>query len=196
MGKLKLFSPLKRCDNKAWSAKRIEGLVWSELARYLSNRDLISNELENQRQSAGQIAVFEGELERIERQIKALNREQHQLLQWALKYFPADQVESENKRLNKAKETLKAQRAELEAQAKASQEATINVPNMGRFIKDIQDRLPNLDFEGKRLALEMLGITVWLDGENIEVAGRIEPEKQSLRCLSHRDVCPVTRTNV
>ncbi|MFC1860841.1 recombinase zinc beta ribbon domain-containing protein [Chloroflexota bacterium] len=183
-GKLRMYSPLEHCDNKTWTAKKIEGLVWGELEHYLSNRDLIINELEKQRQGAGQESMYKAELERMERQLKALNREQHQLLQWALKDFPSDQVEAENRRLNKAKETLKSRQIELEALLKASQEAVINVPRMGGFIKEIQGRLPKLDFEGKRLALEMLGITVWLDGENIEVTGTIEPEKQVLRCSS------------
>ncbi len=111
-------------------------------------------------------------------------REQHQLLQWALKDFPADQVEAENRRLNKAKETLKAQKVELEAQLKASQDAVINVPNLERFIKDMQDKLPNLDFEGKRLALDMLGITIWLDGEAVEITGVISPEDSAIAYTS------------
>ncbi len=164
-------------------------MVWAELERYLSDRDLIISELEKQRQDAGQLGVFEAELERVERQLKAADREQHQLLQWALKDFPADQVEAENRRLNKAKETLKAQKTELEAQLKASQDAVINVPKLESFIEDMQKRFPELDFEGKRLALDMLGITVWLDGENVEVTGVIEPEISEVRCSNHRDVC-------
>jgi uncharacterized phage infection (PIP) family protein YhgE len=153
----------------------------------LSNHDLINSELEKQRQDAGQLGVFEAELERVERQFKAVDREQHQLLQWALKDFPADQVEAENKRLNKAKETLNTQKAELEAQLKASQDAVINVPQLEGFIRDIQDKLPYLDFEGKRLVLDMLGITVYLDGQNVEVTGVIEPEKQGVRCSSNQE---------
>jgi site-specific DNA recombinase len=187
MGKLKMYAPLERCCNKGWSAKRLEGMVWAELERYLSDRDLIISELEKQRQDAGQLGVFEAELERVERQLKAANGEQRQLLQWALKDFPADQVEAENRRLNKAKETLKAQKTELEAQLKASQDAVINVPNLERFIEDMQKRLPELDFEGKRLALDMLGITVYLDSQNVEVTGVFEPEKQALRCTSNLD---------
>ncbi|MFC1957328.1 hypothetical protein ACFLX0_00715 [Chloroflexota bacterium] len=117
-------------------------MVWNELVRYLSDRDLIFNELEAQRQDAGQLSVFETILERVERQLKAVDREQHQLLQWALKEFPADQVEAENRRLNKAKETLKAEKTRVEAQFKASQDAVIDVPNLERFIEDIQKRLP------------------------------------------------------
>ena len=173
-GRKKAYAPVERCYNKGWNADKLESMVWGELERYLSDRNLIISELERQRQDAGQLGVFEAELEHVERQLKAIEREQHQLLQWALKDFPADQVEAENRRLNKAKETLKAQKTELEAQLKASQEAVINVPNLERFIEDIQKRLPELDFEGKRLAFDMLDITVWLDNDNIEITGTID----------------------
>ena len=68
------------------------------------------------------------------------------------------------------------------------------MPNLERFIEDIQKRLPGLDFEGKRLALEMLNITVWVDGEAVEITGTIEPEygivttHSSLR--SHNTILP------
>lgn len=176
MGKVRLYSPFHRCNNQNWMADKLEAVVWAELERYLSNRDLIISQLESQRQAAGQLSVFEAELERIDRQFKAVDREQRQLLQWALKGFPENQIISENERLNKAKETLKAQKSELEAQLKASQDVVINVPNLERFVEDMQKRLPELDFEGKRLALDMLGITVWLDGESVEVTGTIDPE--------------------
>jgi len=127
---------------------------------------------------------LETELKQVERQLKAADHEQHQLLQWALKGFPENQVEAENRRLNKAKETLKAQKTELEAQLKASQNAVINVPNLERFIEDMQKWLPELDFEGNRLALDMLGITVWLDRESIEVTGTIDQESGIVRTPS------------
>jgi hypothetical protein len=60
------------------------------------------------------------------------------------------------------------------------------VPNLERYIKDMQDKLPLLDFEGKRLALNMLGITVYLDGENVEIAGIIYPEDSSIAFKSSR----------
>ena len=64
----------------------------------------------------------------------------------------------------------------VEAKLKASQDTVINVPNLERFIEDFQKKLPNLDLEGKRLALDMLGITAYLDGENLERTGMISPE--------------------
>jgi len=191
MGKIRMNAPLERCHNKGWSAKKLEAMVWGKLMEYLSDRELIISKLEKQRQDAGQLGVFDAELERVERQIKSTDREQHQLLQWALKDFPAEQVEAENRRLNKAKETLKAQKTELEARLKASKQAVINVPNLERFIQDLQKRLPELDFDGKCLALDMLGITVYLDGENVEVTGAIELENKALRCSNHLNLAPL-----
>jgi hypothetical protein len=52
-----------------------------QLERYLSDPNLIVSELEKQKEDASQLVVFETELERIERQLKSINREQHQLLQ-------------------------------------------------------------------------------------------------------------------
>ena len=40
----------------------------------------------------------------------------------------------------------------------------------------MQKQLPDLDYEGKRLALDMLNITVWLDGKSAEITGTIDPE--------------------
>ena len=176
IGKMKMQSPVERCCNKSWTAKKLEPLVWNEIVRYLSNSDLIVSEIEKQRQDANQLGVFEAQLEQVERQLKAVDREQHQLLQWALKGFPESQVETENKRINKARETLMAQKADLEVQLKVSQDAFISIPKLENFVERVQGHLPLLDFEGKRLALDMLGITVWLDGEAVEIAGTLDPE--------------------
>ena len=191
---MKINAPIERCKNPIWGAEKLETLVWSQLENYLSDRDVILSNIEKQRQDSGRLDVFETQLKQVERQLKSANREQHRLLQWALKDFPTDQVEAENKRLNKSKETLEVQKTEIEAQIKAGQSAVINVPNLERFIKDLQDKLPLLDFDGKCLALDMLGIIVYLDDQNVEITGIIEPEispeivSQSSRCLFNGDI--------
>ena len=75
--------------------------------------------------------------------------------------------------LAKAKETLKVQKAELEAQLRASRNAVTNVPQIEGFIRTMQNRLSNLDFDIKRLASHALDITVWLDGQDVEITGAI-----------------------
>jgi len=56
--------------------------------------------------------------------------------------------------------------------------------NTGRFT-------PEHAFDGKCLALDMLGITVYLDGENVEVTGAIELENKALRCSNHLNLAPL-----
>ncbi len=179
-GKLKMYAPVERCCNKGWSANKLEAMVWGKLEEYLSKPELIISQLEKQHQDADQLGVFEAELERVERQLKAVDREQHQLLQWALKDFPADQVEAENKRLNKARETLTGQKVGLETQLEASHNAVISIPKLEQFIERMQGRIAALDYEGKRQVLDMLGIKVWLDGESVEITGVIPTEEDAI----------------
>jgi site-specific DNA recombinase len=173
IGKRKMYSPVNRCPNKSWGADKIEELVWVQIEHVLENPELIIAEVEKQRQEANQLGVLETELQQLERQLKAIDREQSQLLQWALKGFPEDQVVAENKRLNAARENLKAQKVELETRIEASQEATVSLPNLERFVDLMRQKLSTLDYETKRMALDMLGIKVWLDGGSVEITGFI-----------------------
>ncbi|MFC2045071.1 hypothetical protein ACFLUH_00120 [Chloroflexota bacterium] len=107
------------------------------------------------------------------RQLKAINREQEQLLQWALKGFPEGTVVAENKRINEKRNSLQSQKVEIEKQIKASREADINLPKLEVFVQVMREKLANLDFDMKRLALEMLSIKVWIDRLDIEITGTI-----------------------
>ncbi|MFC1913211.1 recombinase family protein [Chloroflexota bacterium] len=174
-GKWKERVTLGICQSKSWGADKLEELVWAELETYLSNRDLIAHELGKDRESASQLNTSKNELHQIERQLKVVDRDQRQLLQWALKGFPESQIEAENSRMNKSRETLLAQKMEMEGQIKASKDAVVDIPQLEHFIEHIQERIAVLDYEGKRQVLDILGITVWLDGQVVEVTGAIEP---------------------
>jgi uncharacterized protein YhaN len=146
----------------------------------LDNPEFIIKEIEKHRDDANQLGVLETELQQVERQLKALDREQGQLLQWALKGFPEEMAVAENKRLNQKRTSLEARMAELETQIKASQEATISLPKLERFVELMRDKISALDFEAKRMALDMLSIKVWLDGDHVEVTGVIPVEDAAI----------------
>lgn len=165
--------PVNRCHNKGWSADKLEALVWTQVERILANPRLIITEIEKQLRCVGDISHLQTELSQIERRLKVIDREQAQLLQWAIKDFPEDMVAIENKKLNAGRESLKAQKAELEQKIKASQEAAISLPKLEHFVELIREKLSTLDFETKRMALEMLDIKVCIDGYNVEVTGVI-----------------------
>ena len=170
-GTIRMNSPVNRCHNRSWSADTLEATVWAQIEGVINKPELIITEVEKQRQAANKLGVLEVELREVERHLKALDREQEQLLQWALKDFPEEIVTAENKRLNQKRGSLKAQKAELETQIEASREATVNQPKLERFIKLMREKLSALDFETKRMVLDMLGIKVWLDGHNVEITG-------------------------
>ena len=182
MGKLKMNSPLEHCHNKNWGAEKLESAVWAELQRILCHPEIILTQLDKQRQDAEQLGALETEVKQVERQLKTTDQEQRQLLQWALKGFPEDQVEAENKRINKMRETLAAQKADLETHLKASQDAILSIPKLERTMELLQCKLENPDFAAKRDFIESLGIKIWLDGENVEITGFIPTEDP---CVVH-----------
>ncbi|MCL0058727.1 recombinase family protein [Dehalococcoidia bacterium] len=172
-GSLKTVTPFQGCHNKSWSADTLESMVWQQIERVLDKPELIITEIEKQRQDAKQLGVLETELQHVECQLKALRHEQEQLLQWALKGFPEELVVSENKRINNKRNSLEIEKAELEAQIKASQEASLNLPKLERFVELIRQKLTMLDYDTKRLALDMLNIKVWIDGYDVEITGTL-----------------------
>ena len=101
-----MVTTVDRCQNHGWNAEKLESMVWTEMERVLRHPEIIITELEKQRNDANRVDVLDTELNQTELQLKTLDHEQHQLLQWALKGFPESQVEAENKRINTARETF------------------------------------------------------------------------------------------
>ena len=120
--------------------------------------------------------MVESELQQVEKQLRELDREQRQLLQWALKGFPEEQIVAENKRINQSKSSLEARRAVLESQIQESGEAEASLPKLEEYIQIVRGKLTTLDFDMKRLALDMLNIKVFIDGQSMEITGTIPVE--------------------
>jgi site-specific DNA recombinase len=164
---------VEHCHNKGWMADRLEALVWKQIERILEDPSLIIGEIERQRRDADSLSILETEQRHIERQLKAVDRDQAQLLEWAIKGFPEDMVEAENKKLNARRESLNTRKQELEQRIKVSQEATVTIPKLEQFVQMVRERLAGADFETKRMALEALDIKVWIDGQDVEITGVI-----------------------
>ena len=123
---------------------------------------------------------LESELLQVEKQLKALDREQKQFLQGALKGFPEEQIVAENKHINESRSSLESQKAGLEKQINASREAAVSLPKLEVYIQLVREKLATLDFDMKRLALEMLNIKVWIDGLAVEITGSIPVEDAAI----------------
>jgi len=175
-GKNRITAPVNRCLNKNWRVDKLEALVWKEIEAVLDNPEFIVTAIEKQHSDANNTDTLESELQMVEKQLRALDREQKQLLQWALKGFPEETVVAENKHINESRGSLQSRKAALEAQARVSREAIVSLPKLEEYIQLVREKLIDLDFDMKRLALEMLNIKVWIDVESVEITGTIPVE--------------------
>ena len=175
-GKNRITAPVNRCLNKNWRVDKLDALVWGEIETALDNPEFIVTAIERQRDDASNIDTLEPELQMVEKNLRALDREQKQLLQWALKGFPEETIVAENKRINESRSSSLSRKAVLEAQIQTSREAVVSLPKLEEYIQLVREKLTHLDFDMKRLALEMLNIKVWIDSESVEITGTIPLE--------------------
>ena len=171
-GNLQMVSPT-RCGNRNLSADKVEALIWQEIEKLLCQPDLVLAELERKRTQVNDKSFPEEELGQVNRRLKAMDREQDQLLQWALKGFPEESVIRENEKINRQRSDLKQRRGELETRIKQAKEAEVDIEGIERFCALVRQNLRDFTFEYKRLALEALQTEIWIDGDTITVLGSI-----------------------
>jgi hypothetical protein len=64
-------------------------------------------------------------------------------------------------------------------QIQTSREAALSLPKLEEYIQLIRDKLTTLDFDMKRLALDMLNIKVMIDVQSVDISGTI-PEENAM----------------
>ena len=142
--------------------------------------------LKTRMDEANESSYVKRELLEINRRFKSLDKEQQQLLQWALKGFPEETVVAENKRINGQRDLLKQRKSELDARLEQARETEVNMESIERFCEVVRQNLGEFTFEDKRLALEALSIKVWVDGNNLEIEGAIPISRDDIQSTTPR----------
>jgi len=171
-GEDRIVSPIK-CKNRRWNANRLEDLVWQQIEALLTQPGVVLAGLKTRVDDAKEASHLEEEMAEVSRRLKSLDKEQQQLLQWALKGFPEETVVAENKRLNEQRAILEQRKSELETRIEQVRETEVNMECIERFCELVRQNLGDFTFDDKRLALEALSIKVWVDGKNVEIEGAI-----------------------
>ena len=161
----RIVSPTK-CQNRRWNANRLEQLVWQQIEALLTQPEVVLAGLKTRVDDAKEASHLEGELAEVSRRLKSLDKEQQQLLQWALKGFPEETVVAENKRINEQRDVLKQRRIELETRIEQARQTDVNFESIEQFCEQWRQNLGEFTFEDKRLALEALQLKVWVDGDD------------------------------
>ena len=173
-GKYRMVSP-KQCDNPNLNAGKIEGLIWGEVKKLLTDPKLILSGIETLKESQQDSSV-ENELPHVQKELITLDKDQQQLLQWALKGFPEEAVNLENTRINNQRVKFKSRMAELTKSLQTAKQDEIDITRIEDFCNLAVENIDNFSYEDKRMALEALHIFVQVDGNNISVTGTIPME--------------------
>ena len=111
----------------------MEKLVWEQIESLLTKPEVVLAGLQTRKNEAIEVSHLEQELDQVNRRLKALNKEQEQLLQWALKGFPEQTVVSENKRINEQRAILEQRNIELETKIEQAKQTEVNMECIERF---------------------------------------------------------------
>ena len=169
-GRVRLLSD-KRCTSKTINARKLDEAVWAEVAKALENPRTILAGLEQLKDGMNQEGFLGEELDRIAKRLKALDKEQEQLLQWAMKGFPEDTVVKENEKINRERTNLQRELMETEKKLEQARESHIDLEKVEEFCKIASQNLADFGHAEKKLALETLKIKVWIDGDTPRLEG-------------------------
>jgi len=161
------------CPNHSWKAERLESLIWDEVEVALSNPSVVLAGLGALKDEASKANSYITELDQVESRLSELDKEQEQLLQWALKGFPESTIMQENKRINQSRDNLKERRADIEVKINSTKQAQVDSDSVIRAVELVRANLNDLSFESKRLALEMLNTRIILGKDTVAIEGAI-----------------------
>jgi site-specific DNA recombinase len=156
----------ERCIGKTVNGRRLDEAVWSEVVKVLENPRTVMAGLEQSKNDRSRESFLQEELCRTTRKLKALDREQRELLQWAMKGFPEDIVVKENERINRDRFDIQRELAETERKLEETMERHIDLKKLAEFCRMVSQNLSGFGYAEKRLALEALKVKVIVDGDN------------------------------
>ena len=166
--------PNKPCLNKAWSAARLENIIWNEVENALTKPKLVMLGIKAVKEEAKQSNKHSEVLETIRAQQDHVEREKDRV--WKAFELTGDQVkfETEIKTIMTKIDELHRSRTDLEGRIEASQQADVDIKNIRQACKLVRNNLKELTFETRRRCFEALSIKVWLDKQgNITIEGTI-----------------------
>ena len=181
----RMVSPTK-CRNRRWNANRLEELVWQQIEALLIQPEVVLAGLKTRMDETKEATHLERELAEVSKRLKSLDKEQQQLLQWALKGFPEETVIAENKRINEQRAILEQRKIELETRIEQARETEVNMESIERFCEVVRQNLVEFTFENKRLALEALSIKVWVEGNKLDIEGAIPISRDDIQSITSR----------
>ncbi|MFP3880667.1 MAG: recombinase family protein [Dehalococcoidia bacterium] len=171
-GRTKLLSDAG-CTTKSTSAQRLDEVVWLKVKGVLQSPDVLLAGIEEVNAQSNQRGFMDSEMERVERRLARLDKDQRELLQWALKGFPEELVVTENKRINSERTALRSRFDELRAKLDDIAKTLVDHNRVKEFCRLASEHIETFTIADKKLAFEALSVKVWLEPDRVTIEGTI-----------------------
>jgi hypothetical protein len=160
-------------------AAEIEAWTWSHVDAFLRDSSLIAAEIER-RQGISPDPQLEADLEQAQRDLTTVERRQERILSLFAGaeegQLPVALVQRQLAEAEQQKQQVAARLAVLKARQREQAAAHDRLLSLQDYCERVGKNLDHLDWEGKRLALEALGVVVVAAGPMRDNQGRPGPE--------------------
>jgi len=174
-------TPSGPCGSRRVPAADLEQWAWEEIFTRLQNPTPFEEEFKRQ-QEVGPDPALLADKGALERSLTKLEQQQAKLVRTFREdeegQFPPDLFRRELAQIDKEKEQLVAALTQVEARLAAWQVNIQRWDSLTVFCRGVAQKLETFDIPKKRLALELLAVTVRADGRNWELNGSIPEDEQ------------------
>ena len=158
------------CTLRYQRAEPLEVSAWEAVRGVLENPDIIAEELQRRKEKAKPASAEPG---RLERQIAKYKAAEGRLLAaYAFEEVDSEVLQGQLRRVRKDREALEVRLSDLRRQNSEIDQLAASQLKSSEAYERVRDNLDALDFSGKRLALEALGVEV-----------HVWPDKAEMRAL-------------
>jgi site-specific DNA recombinase len=172
-GRIKLLADV-RCVNKVLNAIRLETVVWHELEKILANPELVLSELQKHRESGTDVEHLKQQVEANKKRLETLDEaDTRNIRLYGAGLWTYEKLEKETLRIRAEQSAIKQGIIEAEKLIVRARELELNSEAITALFESVNRNLSQLDFSDRQLALEALGIKVWIDDDSVEIEGTL-----------------------
>jgi site-specific DNA recombinase len=180
-----IVSPIK-CTNCRLHAPSIEKMVWEKIEELLSQPDTILEAIRDKEKEAGNLKSLEREKELIQNRFQHLDKAKERI--YRAYYLTGDEevFKTGITELTTQFNTLQQSKAEIEGKLESTKDYKLEIEGIKKACELVKNKLQNITYEDKRLALAALQIKVLVDGSNIQITGTIPLQPQPIESSATR----------
>jgi len=148
--------------------------VWFEVEKQLKKPAIMMAEIRRQQESGETVAHLQEQIGHLNRQLN----EYDEILTRYLRMYGAglytqEKLEAEVNRVKSEQQKKLVEKDNLEKHLKEAERHKVDYSRVEEVLKHMASNIENASFKGKRLALEMLNLKVWIDKNTVKIEGSL-----------------------